>query len=895
MARVPRIGRFAISLSSAVFFVFLLAAFMTWQKNVERRRSVREYVLSLASQQIDQFLDERVSDLKYISNQWDGGGSSGRSKALKAAHAIYDNHPEYERIQLLGSDGIILGGCSVRSSRLGLGKSGWSDPVVRKVFTSAQAAPDQIQMSDAVTLGGGEEGVLLAKALGHSTKPEGYICVALSNKCLLNLVDNASWGRDFEPRLLFNPPPTQTHNLYGSNVIRRYGRILQLEMIPKESSESDLMWGAPFLLFCAGVFLALMVGYLVWRMEREENRIHDVGRRFQSALENSYDIIWSGVPGKGLTFVSPSFRKLFGYSEKDALKKKIEDLVYEEDRHLVRESIERLQKGETIRHEFSRFINAQGHQLWLESTATPTLDANGRLIQVDGASRDVTESRSAEDKFRRLIETSSDLVIEADATGRIVFANNALYNILGVKPTEARGHVLWDYVHPDVRSRTRNEVQRKWTVTGSAEFEARFLHANGSDRFLGFRLKSEPSIGTEPMGFQAVGRDITAQRLMENQVQQFQKMEAIGKLAGGMAHDFNNLLTVILSHAEGAAQDLLPNDPAQMDLKQIQKAARRAAELTRQVLTFSRRYPVEPVELNLNVVVAEMEVFLKRLLPAGVTLEVQSSDDLSWVMADRSQMEQVIMNLVLNAKDAMPQGGTIRVLTRNMELTEPLAQGPNYLSAGRWVVVEVRDEGKGIPAENIEHIFEPFYTTKGVGQGTGLGLSVVYGIVRAHQGGLHVETETGQGTTVRVFLPFVQPASVAVASTGVQRVLLVVEPDDFNRKVLRRLLGLMGYSPYMAVDAAEAARIAGRSGRKFDLLLMTLRDGVDAAEKFHESLLASQKGIGLVLLDGTPSGMGSNPSGFVLQPPYDVDRVANVIQNALDNKEDSKRESPPSA
>jgi PAS domain S-box-containing protein len=873
-----------------VFSAFLLSAFLTWQKNTERRRFFNEYVSSLATQEIGHYLDERASDLKYVASQWDGGGVLGRDRVLKAAKAIYDNHPEYQNIRLIRADGILLGGYANSSSFIAIGKKGWPDSESRVIFDRAKEAPGQIFMSGATTLLNGEPGVFLVRTIGKNTRVEGYVYESLSIQGLLHLCAKKSWSENYTPRLFFNPRKAKENNFHVRNNGLFYGQILQLEMVSNEQAESRTLWGAPMALAGAGFILALLVGFLAWRMEREEDRIRDIGRRFQSALENSYDIIWSGVPGKGLTFVSPSFSKLFGYSEKEAVKKKIEDLVYEEDRYLVRESIERLQKGETIRHEFSRCINAQGHQLWLESTATPTLDSNGNLIQVDGASRDVTESRSAEDKFRRLIETSSDLVIEADDAGHIVFANNAIYSILGIKPADAEGHLLWDYVHPDMRSRVRNEVKRKWLETGSAEFEARFLHVNGSDRFLGFRLKSEPSIGMEPMGFQAVGRDITAQRLMENQIQQFQKMEAIGKLAGGMAHDFNNLLTVILSHAEGAAQDLPSDDPTQKDLKQIQKAARRAAELTRQVLTFSRRYPVEPVELNLNVVVAEMEEFLKRLLPAGVTLEVQSSDDLSWVMADRSQMEQVVMNLVLNAKDAMPQGGTIRVVTRNMELTEPLAQGPNYLPSGRWVVVEVRDEGKGIPAENVEHIFEPFYTTKGVGQGTGLGLSVVYGIVRAHQGGLHVETETGQGTTVRVFLPFVQPASVAVASAGMQRGLLVVEPDDFNRKVLRRLLDLMGYSVYMAVDSTEAAMIAGKGGRKFDLLLMTLRDGVEAAEEFHKSLQARQKGIGLVLLDGIPAGMGSNPSGFVLRPPYDVDRVANVIQNALEHKETPGKE-----
>lgn len=884
--RKPRTGRFALFLGLLVLAAFLTASFLTWARISERRRYLHSNVTSLAAQYLGQYLEERADDLRYIALQWGEGGPRGRGSVLKALQAIYNNHPEYHCLKLLDPQGIVLGGVSLSAQGVGIGTLGWEGKGRREVFLRARANPGTLQLSNPVTLRTGVPGVLIVRTVGWGGASQGFVYEAMSLQTLLGLLEGKPWSRDYVPHLILTEHRQPTGDAFHLNEVNVLGRTLHLEMVPKSGVQDESSFAPPLILGLSGLVLAFLVSFLAWRVEREEARVRDIGRRFQTALENSYDIIWTALPGKGFIFVSPSFNKLLGYGEKDIAGRMVESYAVEEDRHIVREGLERLRKGETLRQIFVRFRAADGRIFHLEGTASPVFDEKGNLTLIEGAARDVTESRRMEDRFRRLIETSSDLVLEADAEGRVLFINGAVQSILGLEPSQVEGRPLWDFIHADARPRLRTEVRNKLLQSGSTEFEARFTHADGSDRFLNFRLKRENAPSPEPAGFHAIGRDVTEQHLMANQIQQFQKMEAIGKLAGGMAHDFNNLLTVILSHAEGASQDLDGGVPAQKDLQQIQKAARRAAELTRQVLTFSRRYPVEPVEMNLNAVVLEMEEFLKQLLPAGVSLEVEAADDLGWVMADRSQMEQVVMNLVLNAKDAMPQGGAVRLVTRNTELTEPLTQGPNYLAAGKWVVLEVRDAGKGIPPENVEHIFEPFYTTKMVGQGTGLGLSVVYGIVRAHQGGLHVETETGQGTTVRVFLPPVSTASHATPKpeSGAPEALLLVEPDDFNRKVLWRLLDLMGYPVTTAVDASEALLLGAENPRKFRLLLASLRDGVEAAEKLHSELRKTQGDPGLILLDPAPLGSKGDEGGNVLRPPYDTERLSGMIRTALDRK-----------
>lgn len=260
--------------------------------------------------------------------------------------------------------------------------------------------------------------------------------------------------------------------------------------------------------------------------------------------------------------------------------------------------------------------------------------------------------------------------------------------------------------------------------------------------------------------------DVTQKRLLEEQLRQAQKMEALGRLAGGVAHDFNNILTTILGFSELLLASLPPASPMTEDLSEIHKAGERAAALTRQLLSFSRRQAIEPTLLDLNALATDLERMLRRLVLGSVEIRLGLEPGLGLVRADRGQLEQVVMNLVVNASDAMPAGGTLTMRSGNVDLEEAWELQHLDLEAGRYVKLSVTDTGTGMPPEILEHVFEPFFTTKGPGKGTGLGLATVYGIVKQAGGLITVESEVGQGTTFTVYLPRVAADSGEVNGAG---------------------------------------------------------------------------------------------------------------------------------
>jgi nitrogen-specific signal transduction histidine kinase len=390
-----------------------------------------------------------------------------------------------------------------------------------------------------------------------------------------------------------------------------------------------------------------------------------------------------------------------------------------------------------------------------------------------------------------------------------------------------------------------------------------------------------------------IARDITEQVRAEEQMQQTQKMEAIGQLAGGIAHDFNNLLQAIHGYAQMASAQLTDGHAAGRPVDQILSAADRAAALTRQLLTFSRRQPVAADELDLNAVVTDVSNLLRRLLGERIVLRVETTSGLPRVTCDRSQMEQVVMNLCINARDAMKQGGRLTVTTGTTTFTAADCETRPWAREGSWVFLRVADEGAGIPADALPHIFEPFFTTKGVGEGTGLGLSTVYAVISRQGGLIDVDTREGGGTRITVYLP----APESVASAGIRRdspalatlkgheTILLAEDDDLLRQLAQDTLAEAGYSVIAAEDGPQAEALAREHGSSLHAAVLDVVMPKRSGRKVADTIRVLRPDLPIVFMSGYTFGaLDDMPSGgvSVLQKPFTRQALLKQVRDALD-------------
>src|SRR6266571_2591092 len=394
-------------------------------------------------------------------------------------------------------------------------------------------------------------------------------------------------------------------------------------------------------------------------------------------------------------------------------------------------------------------------------------------------------------------------------------------------------------------------------------------------------------------------RDITDVKRLEDQLRQAQKMEAVGRLAGGVAHDFNNLLTAILGSVELLLRDLEPASPLRQDAGEIKKAGERAAGLTRQLLAYSRRQVLRPEVLDLNRVVADMDRMLRRLIGEDVDLVTRLAPHLDAVRADRGQIEQVLVNLVLNARDAMPQGGKLTIETANVELDPGYVETHEGARAGAYALLAVSDTGSGMDAETTAHLFEPFFTTKEVGKGTGLGLATVYGIVKQSEGYITAYSEPGHGTTFKIYLPRAAapgaasptppapPAPQGKATAGGSETILVVEDEEAVRSLSRRALEASGYTVLAAADGPDAVRRLERYGGPIHLVLTdVIMPGMNGRE-LAQRLVQRRPGLRVLYMSGYPGDAivhrgALEPGTAFLQKPFMPEDLARKVREVLD-------------
>jgi PAS domain S-box-containing protein len=663
-------------------------------------------------------------------------------------------------------------------------------------------------------------------------------------------------------------------------------------------------------LFAAGFVLAVLlienvrlqaqtVG-LVGRLREQSEWDRDFyGKRlalYGAVVESSNDAIITQTLDGIITGWNKAAEHLFGYSAAEALGKSIELIVPPDRKAEVRGILNRIAGNETIaQHETVR-LRKDGRPLDVVLNVSPLRSDRGVIIGASKIAHDITEEKQAREKLRReieerqrIFETSQDLILVTDGFGNFVQVSPSVKDILGYKPEDMIGHSATEFIHPDDLEKTRNEMRAARRGQIKRSFEARYYHYDGHEVTLNW-------MGTwsEPVKrHYFIGRDLTDKQAAEAQLRQAQKMDSIGQLTGGIAHDFNNVLTVITGTI-GILADAVADRPELAAItKLIDDAAERGAQLTKHLLAFARKQPLQPREIDVNALMLEAAKLLHPTLGEQITIVPQLTEDAWPTLVDPNQLTTAILNLALNARDAMPDGGTLVLETRNIFLDDGYASMNPDLVAGNYVMIAVSDTGSGIPAELIDRVFDPFFTTKEVGKGTGLGLSMVFGFVKQSGGHIKIYSEEGHGTSVKIYLPRstgVQETELESLQdapiTGGNEKILIVEDDALVRQYVVTQIKSLGYTALEAANAAEALTIID-ADKDIDLLFTdVIMPGAMNGRQLAEEAARRRPDLKTLFTSGYTENAivhhGRLDSGvLLLAKPYRKSELARMLRIAL--------------
>jgi len=647
------------------------------------------------------------------------------------------------------------------------------------------------------------------------------------------------------------------------------------------------------MLFCIDVDLS--------ERRRAEEALRHSEARYRALVEQQVDTVCRWTPDGTLTFVNEAYCRAFGRRRAELLGTSWFDLVPEAERARVQafyRGVAENPRVVTYEHAVRAAGGEERSYQWIDC---PIYDPAGDLLEFQSVGRDVTDLRCAEQarqasqrQYRRLVEQMNEGLCTVDDDLRVTFANARMCEILGLDHDALVGQKLHELLEtpPETRQRQMLAERRQGR---SAIYEVTLRVRGGREAHV--RMSSQPLVDEEGTfrGALAVVTDLTEHKRLERRLEEAQHIEALGRLAGGVAHDFNNQMTVVQGYCRLLQQQLPPGDPVRTAIDEIANAADRATQVTAQLLAFSRKQMLNPTVVDLNEVLRQMENPLGRVLGESVRLRVIGQAERSTAWVDRPSLERALANLAVNASDAMPDGGELTMETATVRRAPGRADGRADAPPGLYVLLAVRDTGVGMDAETRRRVFEPFFTTKEVGKGTGLGLSMVYGFVRQSGGFLEVDSAPGQGTTCRIFLPWVArpaadaaPADVAAAQElpGGTEALLVAEDDqsvrDFAAGVLRRC----GYTVHTAASGQEALRRAEAKGAEPALALVDVVMPQMRGPELVRTLRRRHPDLAAVYISGYAhlEAADSAEEDELLTKPFTPAALAQAVRRALDRR-----------
>lgn len=686
-----------------------------------------------------------------------------------------------------------------------------------------------------------------------------------------------------------------------SNELKEDGEWRHLKkdgtLIDVEITSHDVEW--------EGRQAMLVVANDITERKREREALMEEHNLLRTLIDNMPDLIYVKDAESRFVVANPAVARLMGRGSAEELLGKTDldffpkelAAAYFSDEQAIIQSRQALVKQEEAS------VDAKGDSKWLSTSKVPLRDKNGQVIGIIGIGRDITVRKQAEAQLRlqtTALESAANAVVISDPSGNILWVNPAFTVMTGYSAEEIVGRtfsILNSGKHP------KSYFEQMWkTILSGKVWHGEIINRRKDGSLFTDEQTITPVRGEngEIIRYVTIEQDVSEKKQLARQLSQSQKMESIGRLAGGVAHDFNNLLTVVLSYSD-ALLDRADLDPqVHKQVEEIKKAGVRAASLTRQLLAFSRQQVLEPKILNLNAIVTDTEKMLLRLIGEDVELLTRLDPNLASVKVDPGQIEQIVMNLVVNARDAMPKGGRVIVETSNADLDEGYARLHPPSTPGRYILLTVTDTGTGMDQETKGHIFEPFFTTKELGKGSGLGLSTVYGIVKQSGGYIWVYSEPKQGSVFKIYLPRVdgpaeqvRPSEPATEHLRGSETIVVVEDEESLRTLTCGLLQQSGYTVLEAKSGPQAVELARTHSGPIHLLMTDLVMPEMSGSKVAEEITQMRPQTKVVFMSGY-TRFSATDSGLVdlkvtlLQKPFSRAALLHKVREALDAQPETK-------